>query len=424
MFRKIQNDRPVISVGSVRIGLLLLALITIPVATHADVVTDWNQITLNTQAAIPGAIRTPPASRALAMVHAAIYDSVNAIDRKYAVYAVDAQAPDGASPEAAAAAAAHRVLLGLYPSQQVNVDAAYAVSLSQIPDGQSKIDGMNLGEFVGASILALRSADGSALNPAYNQPIGPGIFQPAVPGTAIFVGWGQVTPFAINSGAQFRADGPPDLTSAEYAADFNEVKSLGAINSTTRTAYQTETARFWAENSQINWNHIAVSAANTRCNSLDENARLFALLNIAGADTAIAVFDTKYTYNFWRPIAAIRAADTDGNDATEADFNWTPLVATPAHPDYTSQHSGMGASAAEILADFFGTDDIGFSLTTSTAPGGVVRSYSSFSEAARENMESRILIGYHFRTACMRGFNQGKQVSNFVFRHILKPVKE
>jgi hypothetical protein len=388
----------------------------------ADVVTDWNQTTLNTQAAVPFGIRTPPATRALAMVHAAIYDSVNAIYRTYSVYSVNAQAPDGSSPEAAAAAAAHSVLLGLYPTQQANLDAAYAASLLQIPDGQSKTDGINLGEYVGASILALRSNDGSTSNPPYNQPAAPGVWQPAVPGTALFVGWGQVTPFALRSGSQFRADGPLPLTSLEYATDFNEVKSLGAINSATRTAYQTETALFWAENSQITWNHIAQSAAVTRQNSLAENARLFALLNIVGADTAIAVFDSKYTYNFWRPNAAIRAADTDGNDATDPDPTWTPLLVPPAHPDYTSQHSAEGSTFAEVLADFFGTDQIGFSLTTSTAPGGVVHSYTSFSQAARENMESRIWIGYHFRTACRHGFNQGRQVGNYVFRHLLRRV--
>ena len=392
-----------------------------PSTIRADVVTDWNQTTLNTEAAVPFGIRTPPATRALAMVHAAIYDSVNAIYRTHAVYAVNAQAPPGTSPEAAAVAAAHSVLLALYPSQQANLDAAYAASLSQIPDGQPKTDGINLGQYVGAAILALRSSDGSTSNPSYNQAPAPGVFQPAVPGTALFVGWGQVTPFALNSGSQFRAEGPPALTSLEYATDFNEVKSLGAINSTTRTAYQTETALFWAENSQINWNHIAQSAAVTRQNSLAENARLFALLNIAGADTAIAVFDSKYTYDFWRPIAAIRAADTDGNDATTPDPTWTPLLVTPAHPDYTSQHSAEGSTFAEVLADFFGTDDIAFSLTTSTAPGGVVRSYTSFSQAARENMESRILIGYHFRTACRHGFNQGRQVGSYVFHHLLRP---
>jgi len=400
--------------------VLVSCIVGSPNLARADMVTDWNQTTLNTQAAVPFGIRTPPATRALAMVHAAIYDSVNAIYRQYAVYAVNAQAPNGTSPEAAAIAAAHSVLLALYPSQQANLDAAYAASLSQIPDGQSKTDGINLGQYVGASILALRSNDGSTLNPPYNQPPAPGVWQPAVPGTALFVGWGQVTPFALNSGSQFRGEGPPALTSLEYATDFNEVKSLGAINSVTRTAYQTETALFWAENSQINWNHIAQSAAITRQNSLAENARLFALLNIAGADTAIAVFDSKYTYDFWRPIAAIRAAGTDGNPDTVPDPTWTPLLVTPAHPDYTSQHSAEGSVFAEILADYFGTDDIGFSLTTSTAPGGVVRSYTSFSQAARENMESRILVGYHFRTACRHGFNQGKQVGSYVFHHFLR----
>src|SRR6266436_2287124 len=203
-----------------------LVLVTCAVGSQnlarADMVTDWNQTTLNTQAAVPFGIRTPPATRALAMVHAAIHDSVNAIYRTNSVYAVNAQAPAGASPEAATAAAAHSVLVGVYPSQQASLDAAYAASLSQIPDGQPKTDGINLGEYVGASVLALRSADGSTANPQYNQPPGPGVWQPAVPGTALFVGWGQVTPFAITSGSQFRAEGPPALTSAEYAFDFNE----------------------------------------------------------------------------------------------------------------------------------------------------------------------------------------------------------
>src|SRR5439155_11517598 len=364
--------------------LLISVVAAAPGMIRADVVTDWNQTTLNTQAAVPFGIRTPPATRSLAMVHAAIYDSVNAIYRTYAVYAVVAQPPAGTSPDAAAAAAAHSVLLALYPSQQANLDAAYVASLFPIPDGQSKTDGINLGNFIGAAILASRSNDGSASNPPYTQPAAPGVFQPAVPGTALLVGWRQVTPFALKSGSQFRGEGPPALTSLEYATDFNEVKSLGAINSATRTPYQTESGLFWAENSQINWNHIAQSAAITRQNSLAENARLFALLNIAGADTAIAVFDSKYTYHFWRPIAAIRAAGTDGNPDTVPDPTWTPLLVTPAHPDYTSQHSAEGSVFAEILADYFGTDDIGFSLTTSTAPGGVVRSYTSFSQAARE----------------------------------------
>ena len=244
----------------------------------------------------------------------------------------------------------------------------------------------------------------------------PPVFMPA-----LFVAWGQVTPFVLHSGSQFRADGPPSLTSATYTADFNEVKSLGAINSATRTADQTEAALFWAENSQIHWNNIARMVAIERQNSLLENARLFALLNLAGADTSIVVFDTKYFYNSWRPITAIREADSDGNDATVADPTWTPLVATAAHPDYVSQHTAYAACAAEILASFFGTDDISFSFTTSTAPGGVVRSYESFSQAADECGEARIWIGYHTRTAVIHGRNQGRQVGHYVFHHILLP---
>lgn len=411
-----------------RLSLILTTLavsINLWGTAKADVVTDWNQITLATQSAVSGGIRTPPASRALAMVHAAIFDSVNAIDRRYTVYAVDAQAAPGASPEAATATAAHAVLVNLYPSKQANLDAAYALSLSQIPDGASKTDGISLGESVAAAILALRSSDGSTTTLPYTQAPGPGVWRPT-PLTfapAVFVAWGNVTPFTLRSGSQFRAEGPPSLTSSEYAADFNEVKSLGAANSATRTARQTETARFWAENSQITWNNIARVVSAARQNSLSENARLFALLNLAGADTAIAVFDSKYAYNFWRPITAIRAADTDGNEDTIADPTWTPLIETPAHPDYTSQHSAYGATAAKVLAFFFGSDEIGFSITTSTAPGGVIRSYDSFSQAAEENMVSRIYIGYHFRSACRHGFNQGRQVGHWVSHRFLQPVR-
>ena len=414
---------------NLRLGLALTALvifISLSSTANADVVTDWNQITLATQASFSVGIRTPTASRALAMVHTAIYDSVNAIDRRYSVYAVDAQSAPGASPDAAVAAAAHAVLVSLYPSNQANLDAAYATSLSQIPNGISKTDGISLGEFVAATILFLRSSDGSSTNLPYTQPAGPGIWQPT-PLTfppALFVAWGNVTPFALKSGSQFRAEGPPALSSSEYAADFNEVKSLGAANSATRTPYQTETAHFWRENSQITWNNIARTVAVNRQNSLSDNARLFALLNLAGADTAIAVFDSKYSYNFWRPITAIRGADSDGNDDTIADPTWTPLVETPAHPDYTSQHSAWGATAAKVLASFFGSDDVAFRITTSTAPGGVVRSYTSFSQAAEENMVSRIYIGYHTRSACKHGFNQGRQVGHWVFHNYLQPLRQ
>ena len=400
---------------------LALAAFTWLSGVRADEVTDWNQITLATQAAIPGAIRTPPASRSLAMVHLAIFDSVNAIDRKFTPYAVGALADPTASSEAATAAAAHAVLVNLYPSRQADLDAAYAASLAAIPDGGSKTAGISVGESVAAVILTLRNGDGSAVTLPYTLPPGPGIYQPDP--AALFVAWGKVTPFALKSGSQFRLEDPPALSSQEYADDYNEVKTVGAANSIERTADQTEVALFWMPNIQIIFNNIARIAADAHHNSLSENARLFALLNLAGADTAIAVFDTKYTYNFWRPREAIHAGDTDGNDQTIADPTWTPLAYIGIHPDYDSQHSAWGGAGATVLASFFGSDDLNFSITTSTAPGGVFRSYTSFSQAAEENANSRVWLGVHFRTACQHGLNQGKQVANYVTRHFLQPIK-
>src|SRR2546426_6334 len=397
-----------------------LAATFLSAAIKADVVTDWNETTLATQDAIAGAIRTPPAARALAMVHVAIFDSVNAIDRRFTPYAVGPLADRSASPEAAAAAAAHAVLVNLYPARQANLDAAYTASLALIPDGTSKTEGISVGESVAALILALRNADGSAITLPYTLAPGPGIYQPDP--AALFVAWGNVTPFALRSGSQFRAEGPPALSSDEYARDYNEVKSVGALNSDTRSPDQTEAALFWMPNMQIICNDIARIAA-THHNSLLENARLFALLNVAIADTAIAVMDTKYTYNFWRPREAIHVGDADGNDDTIADPAWAPLVYIGVHPDYISQHSAVGGAAARVLTRFFGTDHFRFSITTSTAPSGVFRSYESFSQAAQENANSRVWLGAHFRAACEDGLKQGKHVANYVVHHFLRPLK-
>src|SRR6266540_7497265 len=248
---KKQNERKVMNIriqNLVTVSLALAALARVP-DVCADVVTDWNQTALATQAAIPGAIRTPPAARALAMVHLAIFDSVNAIERRFTPYAVETLADPGTSPEAATAAAAHAVLVNLYPSRQAELDAAYAVSLASIVDGIAKTEGISVGESVAAVIIALRNSDGSAVTLPYTVPPGAGIYQPDP--TALFVAWGKVTPFALKSGSQFRVAGPPALSSDEYAADYNEVQSVGALNSATRTADQTEAALFWMPNIQI-----------------------------------------------------------------------------------------------------------------------------------------------------------------------------
>lgn len=406
----------------------LAVQIALSTTVQADVVTDWNE-TANASLAA-GGVRFNIQTRALAIMHAAMFDSVNAIDRQYTPYAIDLSAP-GASPETAAAAAAHLVMVTLVPAQAAILNAAYVASLAQIPDGPAKSDGIALGETVALAILALRSTDDLTFIAPYTPGNGPGAWQPTAPafGPAVWVTWGNLKPFTLYSGPQFRAEGPPALTSAEYTADFNEVKSLGAVNSTTRTPEQTQIALFWLENSNYTWNRIAGLAALAHNNTLVQNARLFALLNMAGADSLIAGFDTKYTYNFWRPITAIRAGDTDGNDDTLGDPNWTPLAplpafATPPHPDYISNHSNYSAAAAQVLSSFFGSDDFDYSITTSTVPNGAFRSYHSFREAAEECGASRIYVGYHFGTAVRHGLNMGKQVGNFAFHHSLKPLSQ
>jgi hypothetical protein len=415
--------------SNLALGAIALAItIVLSGTVQADVVTHWNE-TANASLAA-GGVRFNIQTRALAIMHAAMFDAVNAIDRQYTPYAINLSA-SGASPEAAAAAAAHLVMVTLVPAQVATLNAAYVASLAQIPDGPAKSDGIAMGETVALAILALRSTDDLTFIAPYTPGNGPGAWQPTAPafGPAVWVTWRNLKPFTLNSGAQFRAEGPPALTSAEYTADFNEVKSLGAVNSTTRTPEQTQIALFWLENSNYTWNRIARLAAVAHNNTLAQNARLFALLNMAGADSLIAGFDTKYTYNFWRPITAIRAGDTDGNDDTLGDPNWTPLAplpafATPPHPDYISNHSNYSAAAAQVLASFFGSDDFDYSITTSTVPNGAFRSYNSFRQAAEECGVSRIYVGYHFGTAVRHGLNMGKQVGNFAFHHSLQTLKE
>ena len=423
MFLKFKIEQIIHSRQLRSIAATLLVAVGLAGTARADVVTDWNRTAITTLNA--AGVRFPPQTRALAMMHAAIFDAVNATNHRYTSYAVDIYAP-GASPEAAAAAAAYGVLLNLIPSQQISLDTAYAASLAQIPDGAAKNSGIATGMTVASGILALRSADGSNAIVSYTPGTGPGVWQPTPPSfaPAAFVAFATTIPFTLQSSSQFLAEGPPALTSDEYTRDFNEVKSVGAFNSVTRTADQTEAAKFWIENSDFTWNLIARLAAANHQNDLSENARLFALLNMATADGIITGFNTKYTYNFWRPITAIRAADTDGNDKTTADPTWTSLSPTPAHPDYTSNHSIYSAAAATVMALVFGDDDFDFSITSSTAPNHAVRSYHSFSQAAQECGMARVWVGFHFRTAVRHGLNQGKQIGRFAFEHYLKPVQK
>jgi hypothetical protein len=408
--------------------LTMLVFVTIASsAAKADAVTHWNEIA--TIVTTPPAANIPPPfqSRIFAMTHAAIHDALNAIDRRYKPYALSSRPDFGASPEAAVATAAYRILVHEIPAQQAILDAEYQAALASIPDGEAKTRGVVIGQAAAAVILALRSDDGSTAQVPYTPGTEPGDWQPTPPNflPALAPGWGDVTPFGLRFGAQFRP-GPSayfDLTSAAYTRDYNEVKSIGKADSPTRTAEQSEIAMFWYENSPAGWNRIARNVATEQCLDLWSNARLFGLLNLTIADGYISTFEAKYFYNFWRPVTAIRAGDLDGNPCTIADPEWTSFLVTPPIPDNSSGHAVAGAGAAHVLAQFFDNDDIHFTTTSGAPFPGITRSFTSFSQAAQENADSRVYAGIHFRSATRDGLKQGAKVGRYIFNHFLKHVR-
>jgi hypothetical protein len=324
------------------------------------------------------------------------------------------------------------------PAQQAlavaQVNTAYALVLAGIPDGAAKTAGIALGQAAAAAILSLRSSDHATALVPYTPGTQPGDWQPTPnpipfdpPAAADHLpaslpGWGHVTPFVLRRSTQFEPDGPPKLSGKRYARDYNEVEEIGEKDSAIRTAEQTSIARFWYENSPAAWSRIAIVVADSRGLNLWDTARLLTLVNLAMADGYIAGFETKYDFNFWRPVTAIRAGDTDGNDATIADPNWSSLLNTPAIPDYTSTHSVAGGASAEVLRRFFDNDDVPITTTSGVPFAGLTRSYTSFSQAAAENGDSRVYAGIHFRSAVEDGIKQGEKIGHFVFRHALQPL--
>ena len=406
----------------------LLALAMTPAIAMADVVTDWNNV-------IQDAIRTgstppPIASRAMAILHAAVYDAVIAIEGGYEPYHADIDAAEGASVEAAVAQASHDTLVALFPDQTETFDAALEAALADIADGAGKDDGVAVGAAAAADILAMRADDHSADIVTYTPGEAVGDWVPTPPGNApaLLPQWPDVTPFALILGDQFRPGGPPALTSEEYATAYDEVKALGRVDSATRTADQTEIAQFWANGAGTNtppghWNAIAQVIAADQGNTLVENARLFALLNIALADAAITAWDAKYAYNHWRPVTAIVNADLDGNDATESDAEWTPLLTTPPFPEYISGHSTFSGAGAKVLERFYGRDDISFMADSDGLPG-TFRNFTSLSQAADESGRSRIYGGIHFEYANQDGLRSGGDIGDYAFDNYLKAVED
>jgi len=423
----------------------------------ADVVLEWNAIALDAMvndsflgAAAKQAGPTR-ASRALAIEQAAVFDAVNSIDRSYDPYLIEVNAPRDASITAAAAQAAHDTLVALYPDFQATLDARLTADLAGISSALARDEGVLVGHIVAESILAVRSHDGAEVAMPYTPGNQPGQWQPdPLHPAQMALGslWGSVTPFTLRSAEQFHVPPPPALNSQAYTDAFNEVMAVGSATSATRTAEQTEIGIFWGYDGSRGlstpprlYNQIAETLAVQQHNSVIQNARFFALINLAMGDAGIACWDAKYDYNFWRPVTAIRAAGTDGNPDTMADPNWTPLGApadngsgtnfTPPFPAYASGHATFGGALFRIMADFYGTDNIHFSFTSDEFNGitrdqnGVVRpvvtrSWDSFSQAAEENGQSRIYLGIHWRFDKVEGIMQGTEIADYIFRHFLR----
>ena len=391
----------------------------------ADAVLDWNAHAAQAIVTVGGQV-PPRALIRLAMVHLAIYDAVNAIEGlPFESYASAPHVARPASADAAVAAAAHDVLVALFPAQMADLDAKYVGALAALPDDAAKTNGIIVGQQAAAAILAARAQDGRDGSVTYVPGSGPGTWIPTPPAflAAQAPETPLVQPFALHSASQFRPDPPPYLGSRKWARDYNEIKALGSLVGSLRTAEQTDIGRFWADNPPLQWNRAwrALSVGNFL--RLADNARYFAMLSTASADALIACWDAKYFYNFWRPVTAIRAGDSDGNPQTTPDPTWIGLVVTPNHPEYPAAHGCFSAAVTETLKHFFGSDEVCFSIDSNVA-GLVspVRSYPRFSDALQEVLAARIYGGMHYRTSTRIGAVLGQQVSRYTTRHFFRPA--
>lgn len=384
-------------------------------AASANDVTDWN-----TKAAALVNDQSPmEQTRSFAIVQLAVHDALNAIDQRYAPYSFDARA-SGALPAAAVAAAAHDALIALVPARSGEVDAWFVDALARLPECDARARGIDVGHAAAEHVLGLRRSDdvAGALAEPYVAGDQPGDYQATPPfDVVVGAGWGKLPTFATPRASAFRPAPPPALDSRRYTRDYEEVKSIGAEVSGTRTAEQSQIADFWYESSATGWLRIANGVATEK--NLDdwESARVLALVSMALADGFINGFDAKYHFDYWRPITAIRAGDRDGNRRTEGDPSWTPYCDTPPVADYPSTHSVLGAAAAAVLARQFG-DRTAFSIDSLSLPG-VTRRFESFSQAAQENADSRVYCGIHWRTSTRAGLAQGRRIGEFVFEHEL-----
>jgi hypothetical protein len=375
----------------------------------------WNVIALQTTST--GPFSPPRESRAVAMVSMAMFDAVNSITGQYEPFTVRVVAERTASPAAAIIAAAHDVLAALYPSAVSALDVAYDSSLAPIT-GQAKEDGISAGAAAAAAVLAMRQRDNSADHPRYSESHGPGAWIPTPPAFAAAMepGWGKVVPFVLDSGSQFRPAAPPQPGSAAYVRDYAEIVPLGVAGSATRTAAQTEAARFWMATAPQLWNQVVRQLTVARKMDPASAARAYLLVNVASADAAIASWDAKFTYGQWRPVSAIRSTADDGSASTHPDTAWAPLLATPPFPDYPAGHTTIGGAAERVLTEMFGGKPGPISITSPTA-SGVTHHYASFAEISEEVVNARVWAGVHWRTSSTAGRELGQVIGKHVWAH-------
>jgi hypothetical protein len=396
-----------------------------------ETVLSWNQaatVAVLTSGNIPP---YPPMieSRIYAMVNVAMHDALNTIEPRYERYALTTDVNTNADARAAVAQAAHDVLVAVLPTSKHMADSLLTVSLDSITT-DNKAAGFEIGKASASAMLAKRAADGaSTAQVPYTQGTLPGAYRSIPPfdgppnkGYVAVPGWGLITPWGLTSGSQFRADPPFTLSSKQYAADYKEIQEIGCINSTVRTADQTQIALFWLDNVPLSSNRITRDLVVKHKLDAWKTAYLLALVQMAEADANIASFDSKFHYNLWRPITAIRLGDEDGNPDTKGDPTWNVLAPpTPPVPDYTSNHSANGTAAAEIWKNYFGTDEEDITAKSNALPN-VTRHLTTFSQVADEIAISRVYVGYHFRNATVTGKAQGRKVGKFIFDHCLKEL--
>jgi hypothetical protein len=377
-------------------------------AAHADVIMDWNA----KADAIAAEKQVLPAqqSRAMSMLHIAMFEAVNAIERRYTPYKLTLSADRSTSKEAAAAAAAYDVLLAIYPDQKAVLDTALTASHSGIPETEGKSNGIVLGKKAAEGVMAFRARDGMDAQESYRPYTKPGVYVPTI--VPLFSTIGATTPWVMTSGSQFRPGPPPALDSETWTRDVNEIREIGARNSTVRTAEQTTIGRFWFLVGPRTYNPIVRQAAMAKNMDVVDCARLFALTSIAGNDALVAVFDAKYQYNLWRPVTAIRNADITQNPATPREESWLPLGDTPMHPEYPCAHCITSAAISTVLRNIVGDEFGEFSLTSPTAPG-VTRKWTRLQDYSDEVANARIYAGFHYRFSTEVGKDMGKKIGEW-----------